>query len=638
MASAEQYAQWLIDNQERKGSPEFETVASAYKLARSYAQQADQPKEPTVGERISRVAGLGARAAGPVATGAALGAAIGAPIGGVGAIPGAMAGAGAAALTQMVDRLSGMNVTEGLMDKLGLPRPETPIERVSSDVVSGLGGLAGVQGIARGVTSGIQGAPTLGQGIAQQFARQPLPQAVAATTGAGSASTARESGAGPTGQLMAGLAGAFAPSAATSVVSGGLNVGRALIDPTHKEGQHRILGNLLRNITGDQADDIASRLKNAREIVPGSKPTAGQVSQSGAIAAQERAISGETPGIYSKRMMEQNTVRLNVLRNIAKTPEDISAAEAARDAATAPLYDTAKKVTVRADETLNSLLKRPSMKEAWTRASRIANERGESLEAAQGGTYSGRLLHYLKLGMDDLLDDPQSAIGRMEKASIMDTRKRLGEWLGQKIPEYGRAREVYAEMSRPITQIEIGQALLNKLEPALTQGDLPIRMRASSFADALRKGDDFVKQVTGFKGATLSNTLSQEQLAALDAVKKDLARSAIAGDLGRGVGSNTFQNISQENLFQAAGVQGLPQLLSRPVQLTNYALRGIYGSANREMKDQLLEILMDPQLTAQTMAGATPGAIQRLSGLLAQGRGPVVSASPMLFGINEPRK
>jgi hypothetical protein len=34
MASAEQYAKWIVDNQDKKGSPEFETVSSAYKLLR----------------------------------------------------------------------------------------------------------------------------------------------------------------------------------------------------------------------------------------------------------------------------------------------------------------------------------------------------------------------------------------------------------------------------------------------------------------------------------------------------------------------------------------------------------------------------------------------------------------------------
>jgi hypothetical protein len=35
MATAEQYAEWIVKNKDKQGSPEFETVAEAYKLARS---------------------------------------------------------------------------------------------------------------------------------------------------------------------------------------------------------------------------------------------------------------------------------------------------------------------------------------------------------------------------------------------------------------------------------------------------------------------------------------------------------------------------------------------------------------------------------------------------------------------------
>jgi hypothetical protein len=42
--SAEKYAQWIVDNQDKQGSPEFETVASAYKAAREQTKPA-QPKK-----------------------------------------------------------------------------------------------------------------------------------------------------------------------------------------------------------------------------------------------------------------------------------------------------------------------------------------------------------------------------------------------------------------------------------------------------------------------------------------------------------------------------------------------------------------------------------------------------------------
>jgi hypothetical protein len=48
MATAEQYADWIVNNQDKKGSPEFETIAQAYKSVRGQTQQS----ELTAAERV----------------------------------------------------------------------------------------------------------------------------------------------------------------------------------------------------------------------------------------------------------------------------------------------------------------------------------------------------------------------------------------------------------------------------------------------------------------------------------------------------------------------------------------------------------------------------------------------------------
>jgi hypothetical protein len=47
--SAEKYAQWIIDNQDKKGTPDFETVAQAYRAARS---EEDAPAQPTLRQKV----------------------------------------------------------------------------------------------------------------------------------------------------------------------------------------------------------------------------------------------------------------------------------------------------------------------------------------------------------------------------------------------------------------------------------------------------------------------------------------------------------------------------------------------------------------------------------------------------------
>lgn len=47
MATAEQYGQWIVANKDKRGTPQFETVAQAYKLARSGEGQ-NEPNAPNV--------------------------------------------------------------------------------------------------------------------------------------------------------------------------------------------------------------------------------------------------------------------------------------------------------------------------------------------------------------------------------------------------------------------------------------------------------------------------------------------------------------------------------------------------------------------------------------------------------------
>lgn len=65
MATADQYADWIVRNKDKKGTPEFETVAEAYRLVK---QQAAAPAEPA-GEIPTRRAGPSLADIGDRATG-----------------------------------------------------------------------------------------------------------------------------------------------------------------------------------------------------------------------------------------------------------------------------------------------------------------------------------------------------------------------------------------------------------------------------------------------------------------------------------------------------------------------------------------------------------------------------------------
>jgi hypothetical protein len=150
--------------------------------------------------------------------------------GGVGAAPGAAAGVAAVGAAQFigdplvdsVNSLFGTKFTKPtealnqLMDMAGMAKPESQAGQMAEKVAAGVsGGIAGV-GAARSVAAGA--APgSLTQGVAQTMAAAPVSQIVAGGTGAGGAELARQSGAGPIGQTLAGLGAGLGGGLATNM-------------------------------------------------------------------------------------------------------------------------------------------------------------------------------------------------------------------------------------------------------------------------------------------------------------------------------------------------------------------------------------------------------------------------------------
>lgn len=217
MATAEEYAAWIVANPARRGTPEFQTVVQAYEQAK--AQQAPVPETTVAGLGGAVTRGLAIPAAG-----AALGAAVGAPLAGIGAVPGAIAGAGAATAAQfvgdpivrLVNNALGTRFTEptqameSLLTRIGVAQPRTEAERIVQATAAGAAGGAGT--VALGTTMrGMQAvSPTVSQNIGRVLAQQPALQ-VSGGAGAGAAGqVAQEAGAGTAGQLAASLAGGVA--------------------------------------------------------------------------------------------------------------------------------------------------------------------------------------------------------------------------------------------------------------------------------------------------------------------------------------------------------------------------------------------------------------------------------------------
>lgn len=363
-----------------------------------------------------------------------------------------------------------------------------------------------------------------------------------------------------------GLGGATGPA---SVLAGrGLVAGahglRSLIEPFTKGGQERIAGRTLTAFAGGPkaAQAAIDAIDNASPPLPGAQPTTAELANNAGLAQLERTLKNnpELATQFADRSMANKNAILNVLDDIAGDSSKMTAAKSARDVASAPLYEAAKNAKVRADSELGKLLARPSMASAWGRAEKLAAEAGDDI-GTRGAEVSGKTLHYLKMAMDDIADDPRTAgIGAHEARAVIATRNKLVEWIDSKIPEYATARETFKQGSRPINQMQIGKELRDKLQPAMADFGANTRIRPQSFAQAMREGDDLAASATGFSGAKMADVMDPSQMRALNQVGEQLARRANADEFGRAVGSNTGQNIVSQNVLrQFLGPFGLPE-------------------------------------------------------------------------------
>lgn len=426
--------------------------------------------------------------------------------------------------------------------------------------------------------------------------------------------------------------GALFSAAVPAAVAGGKAI-KAATDPLRSGGQEAIVRNTLQRFAHDP-EQAARALSNPVEFVPGSKPTVAEASLDPGLAVLQRGAMSADPQIaaqFAQREATNQGARMSALNAIAKDDAAMEAAKSARSAASDPLYAAAKDFRVRANETLKYLLDRPSMKDAWARAQKLAQESGETLtigldapaskattgilDAAgreitrdipeQAKQYSGRALHYMKMALDDMADpNVVGSIGKHEQAAIGKTRNMLLNWMDQNIPDYGAARKAFAEGSKPISQMEVGRYLTEKMRPALGDyGDVP-RVRAEAYAGALRNAEQTTRNATGFQSGALEKVMTPEQMGSLEGIAKDLARRAAAQEVGKVSGSPTAQYLSSQNLMrQVAGPLGIPESWAESTALSTMArpLDWAMKRADPVIQQKLAETLLDPEKAARLL-------------------------------------
>ena len=520
------------------------------------ATQTTQASEPSILDRAKRVAGLGIRAAGPVGAGALAGAAMGAPIGGVGAIPGALAGAGAMSVAQLYDRMSGNNVTDRLMDKMGVPRPETGVEKFAVDVTGGMADAAGVIGAGR--TMANSASPVV-RGIGETLATNPALQINASAGGAGASSVARENGVGTTGQVVAGLAGGLAvPVAgrlARSIYEVPRDVANTIMAANGSDASAKALAvEAVRRITGDQADDLAKvAATGGTKYVEGTKPTIAEV------IAERNMNSPDKIGGSVLRLQKDMTGAVGV--------EDFFQSIEKKNLA---LTDAAKKQ-------LNKLYG-PKMDAAL--GITVGNEGGrkvpvDGIKEAIGKILANPKYEGLKVIEDSLvdsikqIDDMAKETGSVNAKALQNLRGQIGTTIGK----YSKANQSFDKRLNAGVEREVQLAIDDAIEASGGAG-----------------WKDLMK---GYAQSAQNIGKQKERL--IESKKQAV-----------GVRSQ----VSPGNIA-ASDVARPPTLLNRTMMLTNFIMKNLAENANTPVAKETAKLLADPAEFAKALDGPISNPISK---------------------------
>lgn len=193
--------------------------------------------------------------------------------------------------------------------------------------------------------------------------------------------------------------------------------------------------------------------------------------------------------------------------------------------------------------------------------------------AGETGTFDEKLLSRYSTNLKSYIDN---AINR----SIGATPEAPGSWT--------RYLKTYEQASEKINQMEIGQALEQKLRTSL--GD---KERAGVFANAVQNAAQTIKTSTGqARFQKLEQVLSKDQIASVNKVLTDVQRDAKAQALAAKSNVETLESGAE-----------LPNLLNRAALITNVVLKALKKDANEEINRIAAEMMLDPRKLAAFIEG-----------------------------------
>jgi hypothetical protein len=572
------------------------------------AEPAETKSAMPTGQDVARQLGLTARAgitgaAGlPLLAGDALNTLINLITGGVSRVTGA----------EIPQLQMPSQVTQRAMTQVGLPQPETKSEKVAQDVASA---VAGVGAPAALIQRGLQaGRTAISQPSAlEKFFVGGLPlQTAGAVGGAGASAAGREyADVGAGGQLgLAMLGGMVAPSATSTAIPAAGRAVRETVRPFTEAGREVIAGNVLRQLS-NAPETAVTRMQDFQPAIPGYRPTTAQASRDvGLISAETPIRALDVTGKFAAQASEANKARMAILDRLAKDQDAVTSAIAKREEVTAPLRESAFAASTQTPEQIQSAItlvvnkqiddilaspagKRSTVINAMNFAKNSVN-RADSVQAL----YEVR--KDLRAAAQGLLDKEGSAYSQA-KGQLETVIRTVDDVIDSSAPGYKDYLKAYSQSSKGIEKLEAAQTFRGKV--------------LSTIPDPINVGQFMISQpnfTRAIRAAAKETDLSPMQVKVLERVGKDID-SGVLNRSGRVPGSDTFKNLSTANVI--GGIIGKQMFGEVPAAANKVVapLNWLYNGTDDQIRELLVDAMLDPKLAAKLMTKATTTNIEPLS-------------------------
>lgn len=468
----------------------------------------------------------------------------------------------------------------------------------------------------------------------------------------------------------------------------------------------------IESLVGDEKQQVIAALRNAGEIVSGSKPTTAEALAStptaiGLVKEQQRLASQvRTQPQFTQRGQAQAAARKQELVGQFGTEADLAAARAARAAETTPLRETALEQANVYGQVVPKLEadiaeRQAAVVQNLQAQGRTATEKAQALVRSNTGVQGGQISQIAgmpmkfpdrytgnynlakslstaaqefadplaqrkaELGFKQLqlksvadegfypltiqpiigkIDDSLGRVGDRSNALLVNSlqglrtklanladengiinsvdlynvRKEIGSdiksFLTQRNEPFGaQATNVetsikkildksindasgtqiwsdylskFADHSKKINQMKVGQTLIDKLSLNLTDVE-----KAGTFASAVDNSAALIKRTTGVQRyEKLSDFLTSDQIKSVESVRADLARSQKAIEMGKGV------KALGEEAF--AGGEKIPGMISRAITILKSVLDTLKTGSQKQLDSKMTELMLDPQKLA----------------------------------------